>query len=233
MASAFMVSQAPDSERIQLLEQRIESLTERIEQLAQQVAAAGKAAAEASGASATTPTVTAGTPVSRASAALTTENLVKAGITEMLADDIIRRKNEIDLQTLELRDRAVREGFLGTSRYTRELNALLERDVSLRDEIGDTAYDRYLYASGQANRVNVASVMQGSPADQAGIQSGDLILNYGDRQMFNWNELQDATTRGERGEYVNVAVLRNGQLYNFWVPRGPLGVRLGSKRVQP
>jgi S1-C subfamily serine protease len=75
--------------------------------------------------------------------------------------------------------------------------------------------------------------MLGSPAEQAGIETGDVILSYGDRQLFNWSELQDATTRGERGEYVNVTVLREGQMLNLWLPRGPLGVRLGSTRVKP
>ncbi|MGB5602311.1 MAG: PDZ domain-containing protein, partial [Gammaproteobacteria bacterium] len=134
---------------------------------------------------------------------------------------------------LELRDRAIREGYLGTSRYSRELNALLEQDVSLREEVGDDAYDRYLYATGQSNRVNITSVMPGSPAEQAGIKSGDVVLSYADSQLFNWSELQAATTDGERGEYVNVTVLRNGQRVNLWLPRGPLGVRLSSLRLQP
>jgi membrane-associated protease RseP (regulator of RpoE activity) len=234
MANAFTPSQVSDSERIQGLEQQIQLLSARIEQLEQQVVAADDTQqTEQTGALAITPKTAVDTPVSRSSPTLTTENLVSAGIAEQIAADIIRRKNEIDLQMLELRDRAVREGYLGTSRYSRELDALLEGDVSLREEIGDAAYDRYLYTSGQTNRVNIASVMLGSPAEQAGIETGDVILSYGDRQLFNWSELQDATTRGERGEYVNVTVLREGQMLNLWLPRGPLGVRLGSTRVKP
>ena len=59
------------------------------------------------------------------------------------------------------------------------------------------------------------------------------LLSYDNERMFNWNELQAATAKGERGEYVNVTVLRNGQLVNLWMPRGPLGVRLGAARVKP
>ena len=75
--------------------------------------------------------------------------------------------------------------------------------------------------------------MMGSPAEMSGMNDGDMILNYDDKRMFSWSELQDATSRGERGEYVNVTVLRNGQLVNLWVPRGPLGIRLGTARVKP
>jgi membrane-associated protease RseP (regulator of RpoE activity) len=235
MISAFTVTQASDSERIQGLEQQIELLIARIEQLEQQVVIATNEVEKTAqnGMLAISSKTAVDTPVSRSSPTLTTENLVNAGIAEQIAADIIRRKNEIDLQMLELRDRAVREGYLGTSRYSSELDTLLERDVSLREEIGDDAYDQYLYTSGQANRVNIASVMLGSPAEQAGIQKGDVILNYDDSKLFNWSELQDATTRGERGEYVNVTVLRDGQLLNLWLPRGPLGVRLSSARVKP
>jgi len=76
-------------------------------------------------------------------------------------------------------------------------------------------------------------VMMGSPAEMSGMKDGDLVLNYDNRRIFNWNELQDATSGGERGEYVNLAVQRNGQLVNLWIPRGPLGVRLSSARVKP
>lgn len=233
MANAFMVSEASDKERIALLEQQIELLSSRLEQLEQDAIAAEREQTRQRGSLATTPTTPADSPVSGSSRALTTDNLVSAGVEEAIAADIVRRKNEIDLQTLELRDRAIREDYLGTSRYSSELNTLLEQDVSLRNEIGNDAYDRYLYTTGQNNRVNIASVMQGSTADRAGLKSGDVILNYADTQLFRWNELQEATTRGVRDEYVNVTVMRDGQIINLWLPRGPLGVRLSSTRLQP
>jgi len=80
-------------------------------------------------------------------------------------------------------DRASREGYIGTERYVNELNELREQDISLRDEIGDEYYDNYLYTSGQSNRIRVASVMIGSPAEQAGMQNGDMILVKGSRGM--------------------------------------------------
>jgi len=232
MANAFVITRGSDSERIQALENQIQLLNERIEEIEQLVDVELDKTKETSALTIQSPT-TVDTPVSSMSPAMTTENLVKAGINEELAADIVRRRNETDMKILELRDRASREGYLNTGRYTREMNELREHDTSLRDEIGDDYYDSYLYVSGQSNRVRVASVMMGSPAEMSGMNNGDMILNYDDRRMFNWSELQGATSRGERGEYVNVTVLRNGQLVNLWVPRGPLGIRLGTARVKP
>ena len=161
------------------------------------------------------------------------DNLVKAGIDAATAADIVRRKNELELGKLELRDKASRENYLSTRKYMDELNALVETDINLREEIGDDAYDQYLYASGQANRVRIASVMIGSAAEQAGMENGDLIISYGEQRLFSWGQLQKATTEGERNEYVNVTVVRNGTESILWLPRGPLGVRLTSTRVNP
>jgi len=234
MANAFATSREPDSGRIRSLEEQVRYLNARIDELEQQVTAAVEQHAVAdAGTVAVNAASMADTPITRQNPMLTTDNLVKSGIDQVVAVDIVRRKNDFDLKLLELRDRAMREGYLGTGRYQRELNALMVENVVLRDEIGDDAYDRYLFATGQHNRVKIASVMMGSSAEQAGLKTGDMILSYNDRQMFNWNELQDATTKGERGEYVNVTVMRNGQLMNMWLPRGPLGVRLGTVRVRP
>ena len=234
MASAFVLSKVSDSERIAMLEQQVQQLSdrivalERVADVAQNESNSGTTAALA-----LTTASTVDTPVSSLSPAVTTDNLVKAGLDRELAADIVRRRNEIDMKLLELRDRAAREAYLGTERYTEELEALREQNIPLRDEIGEDYYDSYLYASGRTNRVRVASVMIGSPAEMAGMLDGDMVLSYDNRRMFNWNELQEATSLGERGEYVNVSVLRNGQLVNLWMPRGPLGVRLGAARVNP
>jgi C-terminal processing protease CtpA/Prc len=232
MAKAFVTAQLPDNERLETLEQQLVLLGQRVEELEQAIVDEQEKSKEA------VPfelpaTSTVDTPVNSLNPAVTADNLVTAGIDAELAADIVRRRNEIDLKLLELRDRAKREGYMGTERYADELNDLRTQNISLRDEIGDEYYDKYLFASGQSNRVRVASVMIGSPAEQAGMKKGDIILNYNDRRMFNWNELQDATSRGERGEYVNVSVLRNDQLFNLWIPRGPLGIRLGSARIKP
>jgi len=157
---------------------------------------------------------------------LTKARLVDAGIDEQLAENIIREKDEREFQKLDLKDRAIRENFINTPRYIQELRRLNTQENILREELGDDTYDRYLYASGTHNRVSVASVMQGSPADHAGFETGDMILSYADQKVFQWSEINKATTQGLRGEAVIVNVLRNGELLNISVPRGPLGVKL-------
>jgi hypothetical protein len=233
-SNPFASVQTPaSSERLQALQNQLDSLSRRVVQLEQRLAKQ----TESESAEATVPPAP---PPAFARLAnpgmnpsLTAENLTRAGVDPELANDIIQRKNDIDLKKLELRDRATREHYIGSSRYNRELNALTADEVSLREEIGDAAYDSYLYATGQNNRVRVSSVMNGSQAEIAGIQNGDIILSYDGKNLFDWGELQRATTLGERGEYVDMNVLRDGQLLDLWVPRGPLGVRLGAARLEP
>jgi len=107
------------------------------------------------------------------------------------------------------------------------------QETSVREDLGDEYYDQYLYANGRPNRVKVASVMLGSAAEQAGMLDGDLILTYGQSRLFEGRELQQATSEGELGEFLSMDILRNGQLISLWVPRGPLGIRLGAARIKP
>jgi len=220
-------------DRLQALQSQYDRLSERLDRLEKRVATATDELESAEETTVPAPPANS----SQAGAATlhvpTVDSLVKAGIGRERAEDIMRRTNEIELKKLELRDRAIREHYLGTGRYNRELSELAAGDVNLREELGDDAYDRYLYATRQNNRVRVTSVMVGSQAESAGIQSGDIILSYDDRNLFDWSELQQATTLGERGEYVSMDVLRDGQLLNLWVPRGPLGIRLGATRLDP
>lgn len=164
---------------------------------------------------------------------LTKENLVNAGVNEALATEILRRKSELEFQQLELRDRAIRENYINTPRYFQQLRELNASATSLRDDIGSDAYDRYLYAAGQNNRVVVSSVMSGSPAEQSGLQKGDIIVRYNDEKIFNWNEIRQATAQGSRNEYIAVDIMRDGQVMNMVLPRGPLGVKLDSTRSNP
>lgn len=161
------------------------------------------------------------------------DNLIRGGIDASLAEDIVRRKNSIELQRLALQDRATRDGYLNTQRYYDELAEINKQDVSLREELGDERYDEYLYNSKQNNRIRISSVMLGSAAEQAGIQKGDIVLSYDNRRMFSWQELKDATAEGELGEYIAINIYRNGEVFSFSVPRGPLGVQLGAARLAP
>lgn len=161
------------------------------------------------------------------------DNLIKGGIEPGIAEDIARRKNAIELKKLELQDRATRGGYLDTQRYYDELANINSQGINLRDELGDDLYDEYLYNSKQNNRIRITAVMLGSAAEQAGIKKDDIVLSYDNERMFTWDELKSKTTEGQLGEYVTISVYRNGEIFSFSVPRGPLGTQLGATRMPP
>ena len=161
------------------------------------------------------------------------ENLIRGGIASTIAEDIVRRKNSVELKRLELQDRAKRENYLDTQRYFDELDDINKQDINLREELGDERYDEYLYTSKQNNRIRITSVMLGSAAEHSGIQKGDVVLSYDNKRMFSWQELKAATAEGQLGEFVSISIVRNGEVYSFTVPRGPLGTQLGTTRLEP
>lgn len=161
------------------------------------------------------------------------EGLVRAGIDSWTAEDIARKQSESSLARLELRDQATREGYIGTRRYRQELRQLMESEFSIREEVGEDYFDRYLFHTGQNNRVTVESVMMGSAAEEVGLQSGDLLVRYEDRRLFNWNDLRSMTTQGDRNEMVELTIVRSGTPMTMTIPRGPIGVRLNSIRIDP
>lgn len=164
---------------------------------------------------------------------LNLNNLVTAGIDEVIAQEIIRRKDENDYKYLELRDKAVRGGYDKSAKFRKELHQLKKEEYSIREEYGDDVYDRYLYATGNDNRIAVKSIMQNSQAEYAGIKVGDIIYSYEEQRIFSWHGLNKATTQGMVGESVIVNVERNNELLNILVSRGPLGIKLEVSRVKP
>ncbi|HSO81279.1 PDZ domain-containing protein [Thiocapsa sp.] len=159
--------------------------------------------------------------------------LVAAGVDPGMAEDLVLKEAQRSLERLSLRDQAIREGWVGTAQYREELSRINADERSLREEIGDDIYDRYLYGTGADNRVKVDSVIPGSAAEIAGLQAGDLIESYADERLFDFSELRSKTTEGEYGEQVAVQVRRGGRVIETWVPRGPLGVTLDSARIGP
>ncbi len=159
--------------------------------------------------------------------------LVKAGLSEDAAAALVQRQGQRSLDRLELRDIAQREGWLGTDRYREEIARLDEGAIPLREELGDAAYDRYLYATGEDNRVRVDGIIPGSVAELAGLQPGDLIESYAGQPLFSYSDLRDATAGGERGELVRVQVRRAGRSLDINLSRGPLGVQLDTTRAEP
>lgn len=162
-----------------------------------------------------------------------TDALIAAGLDAYNAEEIARKQSAVELRRLELRDQAIRDGTIGTDQYRQDLATLRQEEVNVRNEVDATVYDRYLYHTGQTNRVSVRSVMMGSTAENAGLQSGDVLLSYDDSTIYNFRDLRAATLGGERDETVNLRVDRGGTEMTVSVERGPLGVRLDPLRIDP
>lgn len=159
--------------------------------------------------------------------------LVVAGVGEDRAANLVWRQGQLELDRLELRDIAIREGWFGSDRYREERGLIDEDALDLRQEIGDDFYDRYLFAAGEDNRVEIGSIIPGSTAEGGGLQPGDLVEYYGGSRIFTARDLRTATTEGERGELVQVRIRRRDGVVDAWLPRGPLGVRLEPVVVDP
>lgn len=161
--------------------------------------------------------------------------LVAAGFRRDDVENLRERVDAIDLARLELHDRAMREGWADTPRFSQENRALNEATRALRGEFGDELYDWMLYSTGQPNRVAIGDVLGGSAAEAAGLASGDVILRYDDRLVLDALELRNATFAGRAGEWVAIEVIRSGEAAprRYFVPRGPIGVRLAPAIVEP
>ena len=150
-------------------------------------------------------------------AGLTTEEYVEM---ERLADSI--RQQQVEEDYLRRREAYNRSGYAP------------QREDRLRAELGDDAYERYLYATGRPNRVSIGEVLPGSAAEQAGLAPGDVILNFDGEQVFSFSEVRKLTYRGEPGEAVLLEVRRgDDSTYQVSIPRGPLGITGRGLREVP
>ena len=161
------------------------------------------------------------------------EALIATGIPTEQAAFIQAHLDEYDLKKLYMQDRARREGWLNTARYRKEQREARNAYQELRPEIGDDAYDRMLYALGRTNRVVVRDIMQNSTAEQYDLQANDRIIEYDGQRVFTSQELTTLVTQGTTGAPVLLRVQRDEQQLDFYLPQGPIGIRLVTSREQP
>jgi len=161
------------------------------------------------------------------------EALIATGIPAEQAALIQARLDEYDLKQLYIKDSASREGWLKSARYNKELRQAQNAYRELRPEIGDDAYDRMLYTLGRVNRVAVRDIMQNSTAEQYGLRTNDRIIEYDGQRVFTSQELNTLVTQGATGALVLVRVQRDEQQLDFYLPSGPIGIRLAPSRELP
>jgi hypothetical protein len=150
------------------------------------------------------------------------ESLVEAGLATDRAQWIVDRSNQLRMEALQSRYDAQRDGVAPGLRAAVNLND------TLRSELGDSDYEKYLTAMGQSTRVGVGSVLASSPAEQAGLQPGDQVVAYGGQRVYNMNDLTELTFEGQPGEAVVVNIERDGQPMQIYLPRGPIGITGGA-----
>lgn len=104
--------------------------------------------------------------------------------------------------------------------------------VSIRDITPRLAREKGLKASEGAY---VADVEDESPADLAGIRKGDVIVQYGDAQITDADDLIDRVRKTKPGTEVSIVVMRDGERATLkaTIERRPREPRVFSFRIPP
>ena len=158
--------------------------------------------------------------------------LIDSGMGSSQASELKGHFEQLEMERLYLRDRSIRESW-SREKYREAVQSLDSKEGELENQLGESMYDSYLYASGRPNRVSVTSVFPSAQAGIAGIVSGDHIIRYDNQRIYNGFGLREATTGGNAGDTVALEVERDGKTIQFYLVRGPLGIRMNSVSVAP
>ena len=161
------------------------------------------------------------------------DRLATAGFTPLQIQTLRLRQAEAQMQQIEMDDRARRDGWYNTPRYYQEISDLTSAEDAVRRDLGDHAYERYLFASGRPNRISVGAVIETSPAEAAGLLPGDIIMSYAGERIFSTQQLTSLRSTGDRGAPVTLEIIRSGEPMQITMPRGPMGVQTRQDRIDP
>jgi hypothetical protein len=153
------------------------------------------------------------------------DRLVEAGFLPSQASMIVRRESELQMQSLQARYEAERSG--DPVDYWRSRSASSE---TLRQELGDADYERYLTANDRSITISVSSVIDSWPGQAAGLQPGDEIVRYDGERVFSMTDLTRQTMAGTAGQNIVVDIMRDGNPMQIVMPRGPVGITGGRRR---
>ncbi len=145
--------------------------------------------------------------------------LVEAGFSDSRAEWILRRESELQMERMQLVYDARRTG-----ERPEGFELIADPDRALRAEIGDIEYEQYLEASGRSTSVGVGSILESSPGQRAGLQTGDEIVAYGGERVFNYSDLSRQTMAAAPGQPVVVDIVRDGIPMQVVIEGGPIGI---------
>jgi hypothetical protein len=147
------------------------------------------------------------------------DRLVEAGFSDSRAEWILRRESELQMERMQLVYDARRTG-----ERPEGFELIADPDRALRAEIGDIEYQQYLEASGRPTSVGVGSVLESSPGQRAGLQTGDQIVAYGGERIFSYSDLSRQTMAAAPGQPVVVDIVRDGIPMQVVIDGGPIGI---------
>ena len=82
---------------------------------------------------------------------------------------------------------------------------------------------------GKANKVNgifIHEVARGGPAEEAGIETGDIIVSYDGNEITDMDKLEKRIEEVTPGEKVVLEVMRRGSLFNVGITFKKKGWRI-------
>ncbi|MFP6641105.1 MAG: PDZ domain-containing protein [Myxococcota bacterium] len=158
------------------------------------------------------------------------ESLLKLGVHAREVERIREAWEQYVMRKLRILNQ---KGRRGEEWAAAELSRWMwSNEMNARQELGDESYEAMLYAGGERNRVIFAELLESSPATAAGLLPGDELISYGDRRIFSPPEMKKSVVGVPLGEWVEIRVLRQGELQRFFVESGPIGARMEFK-VRP
>lgn len=109
-------------------------------------------------------------------------------------------------------------GFAIPSNTTKEIcDNIIEKENYPEAYVGITISERYtsavLKTYGFPAGAVVSRVAEGSPANEAGIERGDIITEFGDKIIKEYTDLEDSVRNSTPGDTVKVKIYRNGRYY--------------------
>ena len=161
------------------------------------------------------------------------ENIINSGINAYVADDILFRIEQQNTRRLELESIIQTSELSERREYSKELRELLNNKITLRSEMGDDAFDQYLFLNSQNNRVKVSSIKPGSTAESAGIMPNDVILYYDNHKILSSTDIKLASANAEISSNTIVVINRDGEEFSITLPGGILDIEFEPLLVDP